>query len=276
MAGLFFRFSAISFIFQNTIDCKDNPAGEKENGKRQKAMAKVDRITISLGLVALFLVLIGISFGKPLLPPEPPEGAIEPELSFASACAYDPDSRLGPSPEGRMMHREGMPPFGVPVEMILGGGGLALRDNDNESHLFRLSIVRLSPLEPGRVRDLLVSNKSIEEIRKAIKAEEGEALYRGSMRLDDIIYPLIDIEIRPSENNVTLVDADVTAPGSDPEKQTDVVGHFAITVSATDGVRIGDGQLDMSSKEDSGSYKILLKVAGNSMLFEESKADGHR
>jgi hypothetical protein len=235
-------------------------------------MAKVDRITISLGLVALFLILMGTGSGKPLLQPEPPEGAIDPGL------APGPDYGLGPSPEGRMMHREGMPPFGVPVEMIVGAGGFALQDNDNESHLLRLSIVRLSPLEPGRIRDLLVSNKSIEEIRKAIKAEEGEALYRGSMRLDDIVYPLNDIEIQPSGNNVTLIDADVAMPGSDPEKQADAVGHLAITVtvSSSKGGRIGEGQLDMSSKDHIGSYKVLLKAAGHSRLFKDSNAGGHR
>ena len=125
-------------------------------------MMKSKKITALLCLLVLSAVLTGISSAQlssaQLMPP--PEVAMEPDL------ALEP----GPS-EGRMMHGEGMPPMGVPVEMVVGGGGFALQDN--ETHLLRLSVVRLSPLDPGRIRDLLVSNKSVEEIREAVKAEEG-------------------------------------------------------------------------------------------------------
>ncbi len=223
-------------------------------------MAKFKKITTCLCLLVLLAILTGISSAQ-LMPP--PEGAMEPDLA------------LEPEPsEERMMHGDGMPPMGVPVEMVVGGGGFALQDN--ETHLLRLSVVRLSPLDPGRIRDLLVSNKSIEEIREAIKAEEGQALYRGSMKLDDIDYPMTNIGVRPLGDNVTIVDSDIAMPGSDPENQTSVVGHLSVTVSTSMGGRIGEGNLDMNSAEHKGSYQVLLDMErhamGNTFHFKVRQA----
>lgn len=221
--------------------------------KGEDAMAKFEKITICLGLVALLVVLMGISYAQPT---PPPEGPMEPDLALDHGCF-----------EGRMIHSEGMPPMGVPVEMIVGGGGFALQDS--ETHLLRLSIVRLSPLEPERIRDLLVSNKSVEEIRKVIKAEEGQPLYRGSMRMDDINYPLTDIDVRPLGDNATIVDANIAPPDSDPVNQTRIVGHLNMTVSISKGGRIGEGQLVVNCTEHSGSYQVLLDMARHAMLFRE-------
>jgi hypothetical protein len=213
-------------------------------------MAKIEKVTICLGLGGLFAILMGISSAQPLSQSEGPMG---PDLALDHGC-----------PEG-CMHKEGILPMGVPVEVIVGGGGFALQDN--ETHLFRLSVVRLSPLEPGRIRDFLVSNKSIEEIKEAIKAEEGEALYRGSMRLDDTVYPLANIDVNPSENGVTIIDADIALPGSDPANQTSVAGHLAVKVSASKTGSFGEGQLDMNSTEHRGNYQVLLDMAGHATPF---------
>ncbi len=218
-------------------------------------MVKGKRATICLGLLALLAILMGISSAQsmPL-----PDGPMELDLALDKGCS-----------EVCVMYNDGMPPMGVPVEMIVGGGGFALQDD--EAHLLRLSVVRLSPLEPGRIRDLLISNKSVEEIREAIKAEEGQPLYRGSMRLDDVSYPLIDIDVRPLEDNTTIVNANIASPGSDPVNQTSIVGHLNMTVSISKGGRIGEGQLEMNSAEHKGSYQILLDMAGHTMLFKERR-----
>lgn len=182
--------------------------------------------------------------------PMPPDRASSPDLA-------DPESS-----EGRRMHKEDLPPMGVPVEMIVGGGGFALQNN--ETHLLRLNVVRLSPLEPEQIRDLLVSNKSIEEIRDAIKAEEGQSLYRGNMKLDDVVYPLTNIRVRPSGDNATVVDADLALPGSGPTDQTSVVGHIMATVYLSKGGWIGEGQLNVNSTAQKGSYHVLLDMVGHS------------
>lgn len=219
--------------------------------------ATTERVTICLGLMALFVILMGISSAQPL--PQP-EGPMEPDLSSGYAC-----------PEGRMENGDGMSLMGVPVEMIVGGGGFALKGN--ETHLLRLSIVRLSPLEPGRIRDLLVSNKSVEEIREAIKAEEGQPFYRGSMRMDDISYPLTDIEVRPLEDNAnaTIVEANIALPGSDSMNQTSTIGHLNMTVSVSKGGRIGEGLIKIDCAEHKGTYQVLLDMGGHEMHFKEMR-----
>lgn len=218
-------------------------------------MAKVGKITICLGLVALLVILMGMSSAQLMPQPEEP---MKPDL------ASDPGRH-----EVWVLHGVGVPFMGVPVEMVVGGGGFALQGN--ETHLLRLNVERLSPLEPGQIRRLLVSNKSIEEIRDAIKAEEGEdgqALYRGSMRLDDIAYPLTNIDIRPLNDTATIVDADIALPGSNPANQTKMVGHLNMTVSVSKGGRIGEGELEMNSTEHKGSYHILLDMANHAMHFK--------
>jgi len=216
--------------------------------------AKISKIAVFLGLAVLLAILIGISSAQHM---PPPEGSVEPEL------AMDPGWS-----EGRV-HRVGMPFMGVPVEMIVGGSGFALQGND--THLLRLNVERLSPLEPGQIRRLLVSNKSIEEIRAAIKAEEGEVgqvLYRGSMRLDDLGYSLNNIDVRPLNDTATIVNADVALSGSTPANQTSAVGHLNMTVSISKGGRIGEGQLEMNSTEHKGSYHMLLDMANHAMHFD--------
>lgn len=222
-------------------------------------MAKVGKITICLGLVALLAILMGMSSAQ-LMPQ--PEGPMKPDLAFDSGRH-----------EVWVLHEVGMPFMGVPVEMVVGGGGFALQGS--ETHLLRLNVERLSPLEPGQIRRLLVSNKSIEEIRDAIKAEEGEegqALYRGSMRLDDLGYPLTNIDIHPLNDTATFVDADVALPGSNPanqiDKATKMVGHLNMTVFVSKGGRIGEGELEMNSTEHKGSYHILLDMANRAMHFK--------
>ncbi len=217
-------------------------------------MAKIEKVITCLGLAALLAVLMGISSAQPTPPDEP----VEPDLALGRVCSA-----------GLIMHEDGMPPMGVPVEMVVGGGGFALQDN--EAHLLRLSVVRLSPLEPGRIRDLLVSNKSVEEIREAIKAEEGQPLYQGSMRMDDVSYPLTDIDVRPLKDNATIVDANIASPGSNPANRTSIVGHLNMTVSISKGGRIGEGRLEMNCTEHEGSYQVLLDMARHTMLFTEMR-----
>jgi len=77
-------------------------------------------------------------------------------------CAADPilsmdENRelMNPDqPEGMMFHQmEGLP-MGVPIEVLQSGRGFALKDN--ESHVLRLNVWRLSrPMDPTQIRTLL-------------------------------------------------------------------------------------------------------------------------
>jgi hypothetical protein len=94
-------------------------------------------------------------------------------------------------PGGDVLGTEMMPPqnagfpMGVPMEVLFSGHGFVMRGN--ESHILRLKVETIMPLEPDQIRGLLASNKSLEEIRNDIRAKEsdtGEKTYRGSMILD--------------------------------------------------------------------------------------------
>lgn len=156
------------------------------------------------------------------------------------------------------MPRCGLPPMGVPMELVLGGRGFAFRDN--ETHLFRLNVERFMPIEPGEIRDLLASNKSVEEIREAIKAEDGTDSYRGFIWLDRIPYHLTDISIHPFGDNATVTDANLVLPGYESENQSENAGHLVMTVYPSAEGAIGEGRLNISTIEDNASYRVLLDM----------------
>jgi len=161
--------------------------------------------------------------------------------------------------KGHMMSGNDPPPIGVPMEMIARGSGFAFQDG--ESHLLKVNIVRLSPLDPGQVIGLLTSNKSIEEIREAIVAKEEETVYRGSMKLDSSIYPLTNIIVESSADRLTQIEADVAAPGPFDAAKTEPLGHFNLTLSSVEGGEVGKGLLKIESLQHKGSYDLLLDVA---------------
>ncbi len=216
-------------------------------------MAKVNagKFTFYLGMAALLTILTAVSSAQ-LLPQQDVD--------------IDEEQSMGRERPDGWMHGAGMPFMGVPVEMIVGGSGFALQGN--ATHLLRINVERLSALDPGQIRNLLVSNKSIVEIREAIKAEEGQPLYRGSMRLDDTGYPMINIDVRALNDTATVVDADISLPGLNRENQTDIIGHLDMTVFISKGGRIGEGQLEINSAEHRGSYHMLLDMSDHAKHFE--------
>jgi hypothetical protein len=199
-------------------------------------------------IAIVLTILSGFSTAAPASPDRPPqpEGIIGGEFL-----------------QGQMMSGNVPPPMGVPVEMIARGNGFAFQDD--ESHLLKLNIVRLSPLEPAQVIDLLISNKSIDEIKEAIQAKEGQTTYRGNMKLDRVVYPLTDIFVDSPDGNIKLIEANAAAPTSFDAAQMNIVGHLNLTISSVQGGEIGEGRLDIESAEHSGSYKLLLDMAGHPM-----------
>lgn len=211
-----------------------------------------------LKLLILLSILIGT--GSSQLPP--PDRAMIPGDAPGPASA-----------EFLEMPRCPVAPMGVPVELILGGRGFALRDN--ETHLFRLNVERFMPIEPGKIRDLLASNKSVEEIRETIKAWDGAAQYRGIMWLDRVPYYLTNISVSPSGDNATITEANLVIPDYGAENQSSIAssiaGHLAITVYPSVEGGIGEGKLIMNSPEHSGSYRVLLDMAVRAMPFQANR-----
>jgi hypothetical protein len=201
------------------------------------------RRTLCIGLICfLFIGLFGISLGQT----SAPEGRDDRAVEMADR-------------EEMIPHQDEGFPMGVPVEVLYGGHGFALRGN--ESYLLRLKVESLLPLEAGQIQSLLQSNKSLEEIRDDIRQKEGEMVYRGSLILERSIYPLINIQLCAPTNSSTalqadLADLDLLAAADDNA----VLGRIFVIISPSDGGMIGKGELNISAGPQAGKYSLLLDV----------------
>lgn len=159
---------------------------------------------------------------------------------------------------GMMQSQNAGLPVGVPVDVVHSGHGFALKGN--ESHILRLKVEAILPLEPGQIRGLLASNKTLEEIRDDIRAKEGLETYRGSIVLDRSIYPLVEIESNPAGDTTTieadLADLDLMSAANG----TAILGSISVTVSPSDGGMMGRGELDLIRGPQAGKYSVLLDM----------------
>ncbi len=174
-------------------------------------------------------------------------GLAEPVSAFAGAEPGEPMADQG------LMMRRLASPEGVPIEIVYSGRGFALRNN--ESYVLRLNVESVLPLEFIEVRNLLASNKSLEQIRDEIRARRGEAVYRGGLRLDGAVYPLANIAMSPTSENSTSLTADV---GAEPGNETGIQGRITLNISPADDGMVGKGELELGGGPQTGTYSILL------------------
>jgi len=81
------------------------------------------------------------------------------------------------------------------------------------------------------------------------------------MRLDQSMYSLTNIELTPSSNNTTVLQADVADPGQDSNhNNTAIVGNIRATISPLEGEVIGKGWLEMNYSTHTGRYTVLLNM----------------
>jgi len=222
-----------------------NNAGTIKVGiKRRVVMTDICRKVLMAGLVVL--ALIGMTAGV---------------ISSADQFNYVDDHGKRAMQDLPECARNSMAchPPGVPVAVLQSGRGFALKDN--ESHVLRLNVENLLPLEPMFVRSLMSSNKTLEQIREEIQTSDGEMVQRGSMRLDQSMYCLTNIELTPSSNSTTVLQADVVDPGQDSNlNNTVIVGRIRATISTLEGEVIGKGWLEMNDSTHTGRYTVLLDM----------------
>jgi hypothetical protein len=211
-------------------------------------MIHSERRSLFMGLmVLLFFSLIGTGFSQP------PDQVLR-DSGHNGQMGHD--ERMDQNrPDERMMRSPPCQPLGLPVDVIHSGSGFALLGN--ESHKLRLNVEALMPLEPMYIRNLLASNKTLAEIRDEIEANEGETTYRGSIRLDRDIYPLVNLRLGTPSDNITTVAADVASPGMSPDNETRILGMIDVTISPSEGGLIGKGELELNGK---GRYNVLLDM----------------
>jgi len=207
-------------------------------------MMDICRRFLCIGLASL--LFIGLS-GMSLAEPNESRNMDEP---CKGMCPLDAEM-MSPQNEGF--------PMGVPVEVLYSGHGFALRDN--ESHLLRLKVEAIMPLEPGQIRGLLASNKSLLEIKDDILAKVGERTNRGSMILDRSIYPLINIAISASGNDSTALTADLADLGPlSAANDTAILGSISVIISPSDGGMIGKGELRIEQGPLAARYTLLIDM----------------
>ena len=207
------------------------------NGLKMRLIRKI----LIVGLIAIWLVnLIGASFAQP------PDVGDEANKNLAQDIG----------------------PLGKPIEMSHGapGGiifhhwkGFALKDN--ESHLLRISIESVRPINPMSVRKLLASNRTLDEIEREILPHEGNTTFRGRIRLGINPYQLTNIKMIFAENNLTL-DADVVEfqDGTVPSNSTVIVGRLTVDSARQEGSKKGQGELIINEGLNKGSYQLLLDM----------------
>jgi hypothetical protein len=172
-------------------------------------------------------------------------------IGLSGMSLAEPNEMMSPQNEGF--------PMGVPVEILYSGQGFALLGN--ESHILRLKVEAIMPLQPGQIRGLLASNKSLEEIRDDIRAKEGEKTNRGSMILDRSIYPLINIVLSASSNNSTALKADLADLGPlSTTNDTAFLGSISVIISPSDGGMIGKGELRIDQGPLAAMYSLLIDM----------------
>ncbi len=135
--------------------------------------------------------------------------------------------------------------------------GFALKGN--ESHIIRVSIESLRPVEAMNIRKLMASNMTLEEIRTEIRKEEGDVTYHGVLRIGDDIYRLDNIFITPTGNKTDL-NANVSESkfGSAQNNTSIIVGHLKASLIEDGEKEVSKGVLLMKSGKYIGNYRVLL------------------
>jgi len=215
-------------------------------GRFGRRIFMIDICRISLCIVLASLLFIGLS-GMSLAQPNDGQKIGEP---CEGLCL----------PGGEVMPPQSAGfPMGVPVEVLFSGHGFAILGN--ESHILRLKVEAIMPLEPGQIKGLLASNKSLVEIRDDIRAKEGNKAYRGSMILDRRIYPLINMVVSPSGNNSTALKADLADSGPlSNANDNAVLGSISISIYPSNGDMIGKGELLIEQGPLAARYSLLIDM----------------
>ena len=215
-------------------------------------MKEIWKSTLSIWLAASLMA--GIC-GMAMAQPDGEPNGIEPAQGMGPLC------RMGMNLQCEMMppQNEGFP-MGVPLEVLYSGHGQALKGN--ESHNLRLKIEAIMPMQPRQIRDLLSSNKSLEEIRGDIRSkgeDGGQKAFRGSMILDRSMYPLINIAIISNNGNSTIT-ADLADIAQTPSDEPTALGSISLEVSPSGDKMIGEGELTVQEDGKQEIYSLILNM----------------
>ncbi|MDD1761323.1 MAG: hypothetical protein LUQ59_03740 [Methanothrix sp.] len=185
---------------------------------------------------------------------------LQPTGTCLSVPLQDSMLPLDPMQEDTGVDAQGVPFNDEPVDVLHSGSGAAILDNG--SHPFWLSIVSAKTIEPKKMRNMLTSNQSLDEIREALGATEVESRFDGAIKLDESIYSLGSIKMLQYDENSSTLDAYVIEPGisHDVGYETTIVGKLALNIIGSGADLLAEGELLLYRGPQAASYRIFLDM----------------
>ncbi|VVB68670.1 Uncharacterised protein [uncultured archaeon] len=140
--------------------------------------------------------------------------------------------------------------------------GTALKDD--ESHTLSVRVQKLIRIDSmGFKRLLMNSKRTLEELREAIKEQIEEITYSGDLKLDDVSYKLVNINVLRLQHHLIL-DANVAdSQFIHADKTMPIVGHLSFAVSEDEFAEANTGELTMKGRGYTGTYQVLLDIPTN-------------
>lgn len=143
----------------------------------------------------------------------------------------------------------------VLITVVYRGQGFVLETDGNKFHALRIHIVKVKPIDPKVIRELMEEGKSLEEIKEELLGVGQAPFYQGDMLFaEEEHYKLGNVNVTREGNNLTI-NATVMVPSQDSELG-ESVGNISITVIDYEDVRISRGGLTVHEKK----YWVLLDV----------------
>ena len=147
------------------------------------------------------------------------------------------------------------------VEVLHSGNGAAFVDNN--SHPFWISVVSAKTIEPKSMRKMLTSNRSLDEIRAALGQAESATRFSGAIKLGESIYPLADIKMRQTNENLSTLDANVIEPGVSLQSTgyaPAIMGQLSLNIIGSDRDLSAEGDLSLYRGPQAADYRIFLDL----------------
>jgi hypothetical protein len=157
----------------------------------------------------------------------------------------------------------------APITVLHKAQGFALNESSDQFHVLTTSIIRVRRVQPIRMRDLMEANKSIEDIKAEITEKDWVPFYKGSIRLGEQTYNLVNISVNETGDNL-IFSAELVDTVVHPESSK-TVGSLEVTALNYECVRIADGALTMYEGDYSGEYRVLLTINSPPLGSERDK-----
>jgi hypothetical protein len=198
------------------------------------------------GLISFFLALLLLVISGSC--------SSSPQMSETNKHSIGASIDANPTDSPAITNGGGEETVGVAVQNWRG-----FATKDDESHPLRLNVETIRTVDPAEARRLLALNISLEEVRSQARADDRDIILRGSIRLNNDSYRLVDITLASSGNRSTL-EASVASPRSrsGSDDPASIVGNTVVTISVVDDIEVAEGYVVINDSKYRGTYSLLL------------------